>query len=122
MVLLPFPLQTRGPDSAYFDVVFTTDREDPNAFLPSYCIDTKKIHPDRTIFGIDEKILLNENITEAWRILGEQSEIVVRLVCAHKETVEIPSNQIAQFMHFFMNPLKLGHQSIFFGSDIDYAL
>lgn len=107
--------------NAYFDVIFTTDKEDPNTFLPRCCIDTKKIPPDKKISDIDVTLLVNGDSTEGWRIVGEQSEFIIKLVCAHKENMEIPSDQIVKFMHFFMNPLGLGCQSIFFGSDINNA-
>ena len=98
----------------YFDVVFTTDREDPNNFLPGYCVDTQKIPPMTKISGIDETILEGQDIAQAWRIIGEQSEFIINLVRAHTENCEIHPQQIAQFMHFFMNALGLGHKSIFF--------
>jgi hypothetical protein len=102
------------PDNAYFDVVFTTDREDPNNFLPEYCVDAKKIPPMMKISGIDETILEEKDIAEAWRIIGEQSEFIINLVRAHTENSEIHPQQITQFMHYFMNALGLGHKSIFF--------
>jgi hypothetical protein len=110
------------PSSAYFDVVFTTDSNNPNEFLLEHCVDTKKISPMREISGIDIEILEGQDITEAWRIIGEQSEFLVRLVRAHAENSEIHHKQIAQFMHFFMNPLSLGLISILFFPQIPPAI
>jgi hypothetical protein len=102
------------PTNFYFDVVFTTERKAPNEILPEYCIGTQKIPPITSISGIDEKILLDEDIGKAWRIIGEQSEFMINMVCSHRENTEIPPIHIAQFMHFFMNQLGYGQKSLFF--------
>lgn len=103
----------------YFDIRFTTDKNNPNEFLPKSCINTRKIPPDRKISDVEIALLLNEDATEGWRIVGDQSEFVIRLVRAHKEEIEIPNDQIMQFIHFFMNPLGLGQQSVFFNGNIE---
>jgi hypothetical protein len=102
------------PANLYFEITFTTDSNDPDDFLPEYCIDTKKIPPDESISGIDESLLVGEDIKEAWRIIGEQSEFIINMVCSHKGNVEIPPPQIAQFIHFFMNPLGYDGNLLFF--------
>ncbi len=102
------------PANLYFDVVFTTESGDPESFLPEYCVDTKKIAPVGSIAGIDESLLIGDDIREAWRILGEQSVFIINMVCSHKGNVEIPPSQVAQFIHFFMNPLGYGGKSLFF--------
>lgn len=102
------------PTNGYFDVVFTTTSEEPTKFLPEYCVDTKKISPITEIDGINSSILKDTNIVEAWRLIGEQSQFIIDLVRAHDENSEIPPKQIAQFMHYFMNALGLGHKSILF--------
>src|SRR4030042_858184 len=99
------------PDSVYFDVVFTTDLEDPKSFLPEGFVDTLKIPPDKKISEVDTTLLVNEDPAIGWQIVGEQSEFIVKLVCSHKESVVIPEQQITQFMNFFMNPLELGLKS-----------
>lgn len=109
-----FHIKRDDPFYAYFDVVFTTDREDPNEFLPEFCIDTKKIPPMKKISGIDTKLLKDEDIAEAWKIIGEQAVFIIDLIRAHKENVEIHHQQIAKFMHYFMNSLSLGFKSILF--------
>jgi hypothetical protein len=82
--------------------------------LPIYCIDTNKIPPIEKIAGIDKAILKENDITEAWRIIGEQSEFMIKLVCAHEDNVGIPIEQFIQFMHFFMNMLGRGFRSLIF--------
>jgi hypothetical protein len=108
-----FHSKHNDPNNLYFDVVFTTE-SDPKDILPNYCIDTAKIPPMMEIDGVDEKLLEGEDIRKAWRIIGEQSEFMINLVCSHQENVEIPPAQIAQFMHFFMNQLGYGKKSLFF--------
>lgn len=108
--------------NGYFDTVFTTDRGDPDEFLPEYCVDTKKIPSMRKIDGIDEAILEEKDIAEAWRIIGEQSDFIIDLVRAHTENSEIHLQQIAQFMHYFMNALGLGGKSILFFPEIPSAI
>lgn len=108
--------------NGYFDIVFTTDRGDPNEFLPEYCVDTEKIPSMMKILGIDETILEKKNIAEAWRIIGEQSDFIIDLVRAHTENSKIHHKQIAQFMHFFMNALGLGQKSILFFLGIPSAI
>jgi hypothetical protein len=97
----------------YFDVVFTTDEDNANSFLPEYCIGTEKINPTSSILGIDVGILEDTDIREAWKIIGEQSEFIIDLVLSHKKDLEIHPKQIAQFMHYFMNPLGYGMKSVF---------
>ena len=101
------------PTNFYFDIVFTTDKEDPNNYLPKYCTATEKIHPITSISGIDEEILGNGDIREAWKVIGEQSEFIINLICSHRGDTEIHPKQIAQFMHF-MNSLGYGMKSLFF--------
>lgn len=54
------------------------------------------------------------DIAESWKLMGEQSEWVLTVLKGHEENAQIPVNQLVQFMHFFMNMLGLGGQSILF--------
>ena len=80
--------------------------------LPSYCLDPKPIERREveSINGIMKPLLRNEEIEEAWRIIGEQSEWIIRMVKIHEDG-EIPIKQFIQFMHFYMNVMGLGHLS-----------
>jgi len=76
--------------------------------LPKYCEMTRHIEPrPNSITGIDESLFKDENIDEAWRILGEQSEWFLQLLNAHKEDVTIPPQHIGQFLHYFANMAQL---------------
>lgn len=59
-------------------------------------------------------ILKSNDVDEAWRILGEQSEFMIDLMTIHKEEDYVHPRQITQFMHYFMNMLGLHMKSIFF--------
>ena len=80
--------------------------------LPEYCVPPEKIDPIRNIAGINKALLENEEIEEAWRIIGEQSEWIINLVNIHKEDIGwIPIDQFVQFMHFFMNMMGLAYRA-----------
>lgn len=92
-----------------FSVIKDIDRVD-DLQLPEYCASTKKIDPIQTISGINKDLLKNEEIEEAWRLIGEQSEWIMNMINIHKENIGwIPIEQFIQFMHFFMNMMGLGH-------------
>lgn len=88
------------------------DKERINALLPDFC-DKKKterckdVEDVTHIEGIDESLIKNHEIEEAWRILGEQSEWFMNMLEIHKKDVAIPSKQVFQFMHFFLNMSQL---------------
>jgi hypothetical protein len=100
----------------YFDLVFSLEEGvesiDFLNSLPSYCLDPK--HLDRpwgeSISGIDKTLLKNDEIEEAWKIIGKQSEWIVDMIGIHKDA-EIPIQQFVQFMHFYTNAMGLGHKS-----------
>lgn len=112
--------------SLYFHIRFDVKREIKNPedlHLPDYCQKdmTKKIEPLKEITGITKSLLRNEEIEEAWRIIGEQSEWMMNMLNIHKDNVEIPISQVIQFMHYFLNMLGLGHKARFVLDDCIYS-
>ena len=93
-------------NAAYFHLRFEFKDSDPSEILPSYCVMTRK-HAPENIYGIEKTLLKNEEINEAWRVIGEQSEWVLNMLAIHKEDVKVPAKQIFQFMHYFSNMLQL---------------
>ena len=96
----------------YFHIRFALKRDvNPNEFLsslPDYCVMTRHIERRlESIAGINKSIIKNEEIEEAWRIIGEQSEWFLEMLNVHKEDVDILPQQIAQFLHFFANMTQL---------------
>lgn len=105
--------QVQGDPKLYWHIRFEPkegidDKEKVNALLPDYCDKAKtelneKVESIRTINGIDESLIKDGKIEEAWRILGEQSEWFLNMLEIHGEGIKIPSKQIGQFLHFFFN-------------------
>ena len=96
----------------YFHIRFALRRDiNPNEFLsslPNYCVMTRHIERRlESITGINKSIIKNEEIEEAWRIIGEQSEWLLEMLNIHKEDIDIPLQQIAQFLHFYANMTQL---------------
>lgn len=96
-------------DNLYFHMRFGlkpgVTEEDFRHSLPDYCVMTRNIRRESVavIAGIDKSILRNEQIEEAWRIIGETSELVLDMLNIHKGDIHIPAKQIGQFLHFLAN-------------------
>lgn len=103
---------SKDDSNPYFHIRFTLKKNvDPDEFLdslPNYCVMTRHIERRlESITGINKSIIKNEEIEKAWRIIGEQSEWLLNLLNIHKENVDIPPQQIAQFLHFYANMTQL---------------
>jgi hypothetical protein len=99
----------------HFDFVFSLkEGVQPKVcldLLPPYCLSPNPLVGfGQTISGIDTSRLKNEDIREAWRIIGKQSEWIIDMVHIYKDG-DIPIRQFTQFMHFFMNAMGVGMQS-----------
>jgi hypothetical protein len=114
---------TEDDKNAYFHIRFTVKKntsikgeKDINKYLPEYCEKsmTRRCSDVASIQGIEKSILKDGDIAESWKLMGEQSEWVLTMLKGHEENAQIPVNQLVQFMHFFMNMLGLGGQSILF--------
>jgi hypothetical protein len=79
------------------------------ASLPEHCMMTRRIEVGwvTNILGIDKTLLKNEDIGEAWRVIGEQSEWLLKMLNSHKEEANIYPSQTAQFLHYFSNMTQL---------------
>jgi hypothetical protein len=99
-------------NNAYFHIRFALEADvEPERVLdslPDHCVMTRRVEPRlETISGIDKSLLKNEEIEEAWRIIGEQSQWLLNMLSIHKEEVEVQPQQIAQFLHFYANMTQL---------------
>lgn len=54
----------------------------------------------------------NEEIKEAWRIIGEQPEWILNMLNIHKDDVETPPEPIRQFFHYFFDMTATGKLNI----------
>jgi hypothetical protein len=98
----------QDPNSFYFHIRFEKTNG-KNFRLPDFCSQPQIEKVGNAISGIDKSLLKKEAIEEARKIIGEQSELIVKFVNIHKDTISI--QQFLQFMHFNMNMVGLGHQS-----------
>ena len=62
---------------------------------------------------IDQSIMKDQQWVYAWKVLGEASEFVLRMLEAHVQDAPIPIRNIIQFMHYITNPLMIGHRCHF---------
>jgi len=60
------------------------------------------------IGGVCRPILKDCRIEEAWQVIGECSEWVLKMLDAYSSDKEIPFDQVGQFLHFIANQLYLG--------------
>lgn len=104
---------SENDDYSYFHIRLGLEKDiNPDNFcnsLPDYCIMTRKIKREtiESIAGIDKSILKNEQIENAWKIIGEISELIINMLNIYKENIDIPYNQIGQFLHFCSNITQL---------------
>ncbi len=77
--------------------------------LPDYFVTKRKVEVGRLrkIADIDDGLLKDHDIREAWRIIGEQSEWFLDMLSIHSEDAEVFPFQIAHFLHYFWNMAKL---------------
>ena len=99
-------------DNAYFHIRFalrrSADTQELLSSLPNYCVMTRHIERKlESIAGINKSIIKSEEIEKAHRIIGEQSEWLLEMLNIHKEDVDIPPQQIAQFLHYYFNMTQL---------------
>lgn len=110
---------TEDDDNHYFHIrVALREGVKPKDFLkllPEYCVMTRKVERSwveqiavtKTI-TFDTSLLKCEEIEEVWRIIGEQSEWLMKLLDMFKEDVDIPSHHIGIFWHYYANMTCLG--------------
>lgn len=65
------------------------------------------------IGGIDASIMKDQDWVYAWKVHGEASEWILRMLEAHAQDATIPIQHIIQFMHYITNPLMIGHKCLF---------
>jgi len=56
---------------------------------------------------MDTSLFETEEIEEAWRILGEQSEWLLDMLNIFKKDVDIPLRYVGQFLHYYSNMTQL---------------
>jgi hypothetical protein len=80
--------------------------------LPDYFQQPQHVNLS-VISGIDNSIIRNNDWAYAWKIHGEASELVLRIIEGHNDDSNISIQQITQFLHFITNPLMIGGRCLF---------
>jgi hypothetical protein len=96
-------------------IAFTKDLSDDEVkgVLSKECVLTRKCIRQyvENIAGIRKSLLKNEDIAEAWRIIGEASEWTLGMINGFKTDAlvypEVFPDQIRQFLHYYRNLLQL---------------
>jgi hypothetical protein len=75
--------------------------------LPSVCLMTRRIRQPipNALDNANVNALIGSTAAEGWRVLGESSEWVLRMLQAHRPNAPIPVNNVAQFLHYLGNQL-----------------
>ena len=94
----------------YFHIMFElTEHVSPVDILPAYCVMTRKVEywwvsevsVDTKGAEFDVSFLKDESIEEVWRLIGEQSEWLLNLLNAFKDSNGIPVNYVREFLNHF---------------------
>ena len=75
--------------------------------LPPFCKMTQKmLVPQRDrLDNNDVQAFKEQNVEWGWRVLGEGSEWVLRMLESHDPAVQIPPQNVAQLLHYLGNSL-----------------
>lgn len=98
------PLQEKGLYiHLRFVLVDPSDADNLPDLLPEYCLGTRKMTKPCTLDSVEVDAL--KSYEEGWRILGESSEWVLRMIEGHRMELVIPPVNIMQFRHYMDNQL-----------------
>lgn len=81
--------------------------------LSKKCFKTK-ITKLGKIAGVRQEILLNDDWMNAWWVIGEISDMALKLIEAHKRDEIVPVEQFLQFYHYATNMITLGGRFVLF--------
>ena len=68
------------------------------------------------ISGVDVSIINENDWAYAWKALGEALEWILGFIEAHAPDADVHISQVIQFLHFFTNPLMIGHRCLYLSS------
>jgi hypothetical protein len=77
--------------------------------LPSFCYFSRKMTmPDPpSLDNVNIQFLARGRVEEGWKILGESSEWVLKMLDAHDPGKQVPPQNVAQFLHYLGNQLLI---------------
>jgi hypothetical protein len=75
--------------------------------LPSFCHFSRKMSMPNppSLDKVDIQFLVKGQVEEGWKILGESSEWVLKMLDAHDPNKPVPLQNVAQFLHYIGNQL-----------------
>ena len=82
--------------------------------LPSFCRFSRKMsmpNPPR-LDNVDIQSLAKGQVEQGWKILGESSEWVLKMLDAHDPNKQVPAQNVAQFLHYIGNQLFIKNVQI----------
>jgi hypothetical protein len=85
--------------------------------LTSKCVYTKKAYLGK-IAGVRKDLLKDNDWLNAWWIIGEISDMALKLIEAHKGDEIVPVEQFLQFYHYATNMITLGGRFVLFPGPI----
>lgn len=81
--------------------------------LTEKCIKSKMTKLGK-IAGVRQEMLLNDDWMNAWWVIGEISDMALKLIEAHKGDEIVPVEQFLQFYHYATNMITLGGRFVLF--------
>lgn len=104
---------TNDDNNLYFHVRFSlskdVDEKEVLKAFPAFCVMTRKA----SLLGVksislgetkyNPSLRKHEGIEEVWRIIGEQTELMLKVFDSYKDDVVIPLEEIGSFLHYFHN-------------------
>jgi hypothetical protein len=75
--------------------------------LPSFCRFSRKMSVPNppSLDHVDIQSLAKGQVEQGWKVLGESSEWVLKMLAAHDPSKQIPRQNVAQFLHYIGNQL-----------------
>jgi hypothetical protein len=76
--------------------------------LPSFCQFSRKMSMPNppSLDKVDIQFLVKGQVEEGWKILGESSEWVLKMLDAHDPNKPVPPQNVTQFLHYIGNQLQ----------------
>lgn len=103
--------------NGYLHIRFSLSNENvKDAFiegLPDFCVMTRKVNLT-SVQSIsfeggkyNPSLRKHDSIEEVWRIIGEQSELIITILDSYKDDVIIPPQEIGSHLHYFLNMVQM---------------
>jgi hypothetical protein len=108
---------TIDDNNIYFHIRFSLSKEATDEVLkslPDFCVLTRKVKPASVdSISVTATMIYNpslrkqEGIDEVWRIIGEQSELMLKVFDSYKDDAIVPVEEIGSLLHYFHNMVQI---------------